>query len=58
MAETDKPFTFYTSRKFYRNGRGGFWFPYYNQYTHSQQCPRSTVQRAQYCFICKKKGIG
>jgi hypothetical protein len=58
IAETDEPFTYYTGRKFHRNGRGGSRFPYHNQYTHSQQRPRFTAQRTQQCFVCKKKGIG
>jgi hypothetical protein len=58
MAETDEPFTYYTGRKFHRNGRGGFRCPHHDQYTHSQQRPRSTAQRTQQCFVCKKKGMG
>jgi hypothetical protein len=58
ITKTDKPFTYYTGRKFYRNGRGGFRCPYHDQYTHSQQRPCSTTQRTQQCFVCKKKGIG
>jgi hypothetical protein len=58
MAETDEPSTYYNGRKFYRNGRGGFRCPYHDQYTHSQQRPRSTAQRTQQCFVCKKKGMG
>jgi hypothetical protein len=57
IAETDEPSTYYTSRKFHRNGRGGFRFPHHDQYTHSQ-LPRFTTQPAQQCFMCKKKGMG